>query len=997
MKKLTYFLILTFLSVSLMAHAEKMDSETQNGVIERLQRVLSKMDKTDSSWVGSNLRLADLLSERARMRFMSEIEANCQGCKGSEADRKQATNIYESILNKVSAEDQGIVLFQLAHLYDMSSQTSKAIELFNRVIDSKKPRFEASLVARAHEGLGDIYFHTGKFKQAQEHYQAALEDKSTEHRGLLSYRIAWCDFNQDHLARATHDLEVLLSKPELLTKETPQGVVYDPSFHEDVTRDLATFYSRGNVTSEQITRFTQLTPTAERKELLLFFANETDRLGQKKAAKEIYQAYMKEKLTQEERLDALVASTQVNYDMGQSYQSTEDFAVAVKAFKETPCKDEQKCAEIKKRMRRYVTELHRSKKSHVDQDVLKSYIIYVSTFPDDEEMAALGAQVAMDLKQYPDAMTLYHQGAVAADADMRSSGFGARDAKDKAKVEKMRTASVLGEVEAAELSENSAAREKAYKNYLAMMPNGDKQFETRYQLAQLAYEQKQYANAANQFATLALDTKGPMDLRKKSADLTLDCLAIEKNDPEIEKWGQKFAVALPAYKQEYMKLSRKAVTNQVAETANNQTASNSDLKSALEKLRSTSIMNASDVEKIIHYKNEAILAQKVGDNAALLSSLSSLLTIKSLSASDREETLARKEGFFETHLDFKDAYKTALQMRFPHQSEADKQLRLGTLAELAGLNPKRHYEYYLQVKPHGQEALFLRGRLVALSSNPGRELRKQAPELSRDPELLGTILLIVYSRTHDMKSLQSYLRSSRMARTSVAKLFAKQPFYKEQANFSQAIARHRISSRSDRMLNKTIKERVRLLAQADQYVKSALRLNDYTAQIMALTTVSKENYRLVADILALPMPKRLSAPQQQQYAYLLKRQAAPYMNKAQVADAKLQEFWGNTRARQALMNEYQVSQRDIKPMLRFELLLLESLAPNNIRYEINSVLSEKEPSVKDLIVARQAASEDPNNARLLQNLKVLETKFGNPVMATYLDHRLNRSQGKEVL
>ena len=46
--------------------AEKMDSETQNLVISRLEDIISGMQKTDSSWTVSNIRLADLLAERAR-------------------------------------------------------------------------------------------------------------------------------------------------------------------------------------------------------------------------------------------------------------------------------------------------------------------------------------------------------------------------------------------------------------------------------------------------------------------------------------------------------------------------------------------------------------------------------------------------------------------------------------------------------------------------------------------------------------------------------------------------------------------------------------------------------------------------------------------------------------------------------------------------------------------------------------------------------------------
>lgn len=990
-------LILMLLIGSIQARAEKMNSETQTAVIERLERILLMMEKGDASYATSSLRLADLLAERARLRFMNEVEAGCKGCKGSVADRKRATELYEGVSNKSSKIDQGAVYFQLAHLYSMQGDSKKATELFHKVINSKKPAFGEELVARAHEGIADIYFQDGKAKLAQEHYEKALASKTTTNRGLLTYRVAWCEFNQDHLKQATKTLENLLAKPELLTKDSAQGPKYDSALHEDVSRDLATFYSRGQVTKSEIARYTGLAPQDLRKELLLFFANETSRVGQKKAAGQIYQAYLQEKLTNEERLDALVSSTQVQYDMGSTYQSTEDFAIAAKAFKTVGCKTEEKCADLQKRMRRYVTELHRSKKAHVTQDVLKAYAIYIQTFQDDSEMAGLGAQVAMDLKLYGDAIVLYHSAAVASHQEMRSAGFGKLDKKEQTKISTLKTTGVLGEIEAAELSKDPKAREKAYINYLALMPDGDQSFTIRYQLAQLAYEGKNWPQAAQEFQTLALDKSGNEDLRKKSADLALDCLALMKNDAEIEKWAQNFAQALPAHRDEFMKLSRKAAINQVAQTANSDSSSSSELKGALGKLRSMNLAGATDVEKILHYKNQSVLAQKTGDGEALLASLGGLLAVKSLSAADREEALARKVGYYETRLEFKQAYLTAKQMKFAGKSAADRELRLGTLAELAGQSPVKHYEAFLKASPRSAQANFIRSRLVMLASNKLKELKKYKTELARDPQLLSQIVLSIYGQSQDMKAIQPYLQMKGVSRTAAARLILKQPFYREHAAFSHKIASHKINAKTQGTLKKSINERVKLLGQADQSLKKAMGLNDYTAQVITLTTVSRENFRLVGDIMNLPIPKGLNAALQKQYAGLLKQQAMPYMNKAQAADGKLQEFWANTKARTTLLADFENAQKEVKPVFQFEIRILASVAPDSIRAELISALKSNAPGVRELISARQAAISNPQDTRLLQNLKALETKLGNPVMANYLDNRLNRNQSSEVL
>src|SRR5437868_386349 len=117
MKTLNHFLTVSAIIAGILlgppAQAEKMSAQTQDLVIERMERVISTLEKTDPSWVASQQRLADLLSERARVRFMQEVEANCDGCKGSKKDRVQAIAIYEDLLRSVNLNDNGTILFQL--------------------------------------------------------------------------------------------------------------------------------------------------------------------------------------------------------------------------------------------------------------------------------------------------------------------------------------------------------------------------------------------------------------------------------------------------------------------------------------------------------------------------------------------------------------------------------------------------------------------------------------------------------------------------------------------------------------------------------------------------------------------------------------------------------------------------------------------------------------------------------------------------------------------
>jgi hypothetical protein len=971
-----------FLAVSVMAGplawAIKMDSGTQDSVIGRIEHVLAGMDTQDSAWTGTSLRLADLLTERARLRFMAEVEANCDNCKGSAADRKKATGIYESILERVKKEDKGTVLFQLAHLYEMAGEISKSERLYDKILNAKPGTYSNEILTHTHLALADIAFDKDNHKKALKHYLIAYNDKTSDARGLTLYRIAWCQFSLGQLDTSIKTLEQLLSSTELLSKNSNSGPVYDASFHADVSRDLATFYLRRKIKTADIEKFKSLLPKDQHKDLFLYFAGEADRLGQKKAAHLIYETYLEEPgLTKEERLSAFVHLTQTKYDMGDAAHANEDFAVAALNIKDGSCSDAAQCAATQKEMRRYVTELHRSKKTSPTMDVLKAYSIYTQTFPEDYEMAMLGAQLASQMKQDKFALTMYRQ------VGNANSG-------------KYREPAILSEIETAEHIRDPktslAERETSYQHYLSVFPQGEKSFSVKYQLAQLSVERKDPSTAAKSFRALALDTSGSLDLRKKSADLALDNLAILKDDKNIQTWSAEFAQALPASASEYRQIGRKATMNQIVQTTNSDKSSHSELQQALQQIQAVDLRGTSDKDRMIHFKNEAILAQKIGDQTALITSLNSLLAIRSLSADDREETLARKVGIYEETFDFVSAYRVAKQMKFPKMKQAEKELRLATLADLANENPRQHYKAALANGLRGKQAAFVSSRLVMLSSSPVKEM-KQQKELAQNPRLMEQTLLLVYAKTRDTKGLSPVMKTSSLRHSAAVHFIEKQPFYSEQTAFDIRISRHQLHSGTNAQLKKSLDARIKLLAEAQSQLMKAKHLNDYTAQIMALSTIARENERMAQNILALPLPKGLKKNEQEQYISLLKGKARPFVLSEQIAKQKLNEFWQNGSDLQALLHEQENSLPEVRPLLTRELAILSRLAPSSsIKDQLEHSIQNGVVSQQELTSAIEAVRKDPKDVERLVKLKNLETKFGHPLMATYLESRLAQLQ-----
>jgi len=983
MKKLNHLLIFSavfsgiFLGGLSVANAEKMNTQTQDMVIERLERVLSSMEKTDASWLPTEQRLADLLSERARLRFMQEIEANCEACKGSKADRLKAVAIYEDLLKEVKLNDHGPILFQLAHLQEMAGQSDKAIALFERILkEAKTKKISEEIVARSRSGLGDLLFQKGKFKEAHAHYTVALKTKNLEGRGLVIYNMAWCEFNLDKLNAGIATLEGLLKKPELIVRENDEGIKYDPVFHTDIIRDLATFYARRPISATEIANYEAFTPKEKRKELLLHFASEADRLGQKKASATIYNRYLEDStLTQEERLEAFVRLAQVNYDGGETSKSTQDFAKAAQEYQRN-CRDASKCQELEKTMKRYVTELHRSKKLKPDMDLLNAYLIYSKTFPNDAEMAQRGSQVADGMGKHAVAMQF-----------LRSVS---QNSKSDPETQKN---ALINEISTAEKSKNPVLQKSAYEHYLAVSPKGDKSFEVRYQMAYLTYQEKNYRDASQAFYTLAMDKSGNADLRKKSADLSLDCLVHMKYEDSLEDWAMQYAEAFPKARSEYSTMARKALLNRVARVANDKSASSSDLNKALGQMQKANMASATSAEKIIFYTNMSVVAQRLNNDDVYVRSLQSLLTQSGLTEERREDSLGKIVSYHEKKLDFKNAYTTALKMKFKGMKAADKELRLGTLADLANLNPNGHYKQALASGLKGQSARSVRSRLVLLSANPVRELKTQASELAKDASLLNEITLLVYARTGDKKGLKSVLAMKELRRQSAPNFIAKQEFYSEVTNFKGRIARHQLNVRSDSAMQRTIKERMKLLKEADKTLAESLKFKDVAAQLMALNVVSSENDRMVRDLIALPVPAKLTAAEQKQYLDILKQQSKPYFVKAKFSQQRESEIWERSPAIPQLLTDFSTVRPELKKLLRREMSLLAALPSNSrLHSQVEKALNEGALSQEDLVSARKIVAQNPANISDIEKLKTLETKIGHPLMPSYLEARLSRIQ-----
>ncbi|MCB0413727.1 MAG: hypothetical protein KDD50_05305, partial [Bdellovibrionales bacterium] len=160
-------LILSFIfSLPVMAQVNSMDIETHTLLIEKLE-LGSSVNKD----VSVELRIADLYSDRARLKSIEETEKNCKQCMSSNEDRKKAIKVYRSVFNKVDNTQRLRVFEQITqNLYALGLGV-QADKFGQNIISGK---YSKSLKAVALINRANQKFFKNKYREALTDYQMVL-------------------------------------------------------------------------------------------------------------------------------------------------------------------------------------------------------------------------------------------------------------------------------------------------------------------------------------------------------------------------------------------------------------------------------------------------------------------------------------------------------------------------------------------------------------------------------------------------------------------------------------------------------------------------------------------------------------------------------------------------------------------------------------------------------------------------------------------------------
>ncbi|MGE0529046.1 MAG: tol-pal system YbgF family protein, partial [Bdellovibrionales bacterium] len=849
--------------------------------------------------------------------------------------------------------------------------------------------------AIANSSVGEIYFRKGEFKTALSYYEAARRE-NLKNRALVEFRIAWCQLNLGRTEKAIKTLTNLLRDPELLATNTTDGKTVDPIFVKDVSGDLARFLARSKVGVREIQLLRDLSPNEARKANLYTLATETDRLGKKDASLVAWAAYVDEgQVEPNEKIEVQIRVAKIFYDTQKFELAASAFEKAVDLWKKHGCKNnDELCTELKSRMRQFVTAWNKSQKKSPTANLFRVYIAYTSLFTDDAEMLHWAAIVGRDLRRHKDAASLFRLAATQAHAELQ------KNPQNKT-MQNIFEGSLLGEIEMAEAANDLKARESAYDYYLRLNPNGDQAFVVRYQRASVYAETNRHQEAFSEFHYLANQPgKDHRELKVKSADLALDSLVALKDDKSLEVRSFEYSRLFPERKAEYLKISRKATLNIVADNIKDtKSTDRSEYKANLALLNKMDLHGASDAEKIKYFKNKIIVAQKALELREVESTADQLLRIKSLKADDEEWAMAQKVWVADVELDFAQAYRLSTRMKLPHLSRADRELRLALLAELAGKNSRSHNEAYIRLARNTRAANLVRVTLVKESRNPWRELEKQLAHLKKTPDLLAELTLEVYARTPNESKARNILRKSSVERFAAGKTVERHLELGDFRAFDRKIRRHKIYGYSEHVMQKSLKERLNLIAQSERRAQSALKKRDWTLQVLALSQLSRENRRLYQDILRLPVPRRLKAQDRRKYEQMLKAQSEPYLQRAIKVERDLNQMWNRSQSIQSLQAAYMNASPDLQKLYRKEIQELAQNAPSGAQNRLNDLLEMplQRPSQQDILLARKALQADPFDVLKAEELRRLEARRGQAAMVVYLDERISQlKKGKHL-
>lgn len=973
--------------------AEKMDLEANDLVIGKLESTLKSLKQEDKTinTVTLKIQLANLYSEKARLLFVEEGKESCDNCLKSVNTRQKAIDLYSSVTPQQLDQDGGQSSLQLAYLLE-ATNSNKSLPIYNRLIQ-KKTTTKANLI-KSYSKRAEFYFKEGAFdKSIADFHKVQSLSPQTEH-GSTIHKIAWAYFNKGEIDQATNILfQILTNNAQNAKANNP----IDESFQIEVARDLALFITKVAVTQSLLNKVFEVTPTSERASNLLFFSEESERIGEMQNAVTAWEILIKSKDTsKEQKTSALLGLARYHRENHRFDKANIYFA---QALENTKASDEESSKVFKLFLTQWEKQIKKFTKStqikESQNSLLVAYDNFLKYFTDNYEVYLWQAQLAQKLNKLDKALATYSK---ASDLIAESIKNNKSGVTDQANQRKLLNEVLLTEVSLAENSVNSKLKLTAYEHYLNLYPNGPESAKVRYQKARLFYDLNDYSKSYELFNEIATDANYTnADLKLKSANLALDCLAIKKDIPALEEKSNEYAKRFPQNHADFNTIAVKAGM-QITKSMAARDDSAKSAEAALDKLNSITISpktaKPEDYKKYLMTKIE--LETKANKWTQALQHLNDFLSLKSIKASEKSWALNKKLSISEFILDFKMAYQTLLQLNYDQSKDPQELLKGALIAELAGYPVILWLEKVIKSpKSSKDQSDLARVQMIRLSSNPWKSLHQMSSFLKSKPSLFANIALECFSNDNRYSEIPWVLSFSGVKQTWEGKTLQRVAIMKDLKDIERSLANQTINPKNDMTLTKSLEKRAKTLQSLQSTLHRAQRNEEWSIEVVVANRLKIENQRLAGEIESLPIPKNIKKDKAKaQFKQELVRQAQPFHKTASELNTYLIRLWKDKTYLTSLLQTIDSNDR-VRPTLMKELSSVASVAPKDLVNEVQAQLNEfkNRPSNKDIANTQLELQKDPFDADLHNQLLSMEKKRGNRSMVVFLQARGQNLKG----
>lgn len=999
-----FVLVLTgFIGLSKsVAQTSSMDSGdvNRNYLIDKLQKVVVNLAPSDSSRNGIILRLADLLSERARRSTMLANEGSCKGCVSPDLDRKKALQYYAEALPKVAENNQPKVLIQMGHLHQLLGQQSQAIESYNKIISNTE--FDSKVRAEAYLSIAEMHFKKSEWGAAAQNYSKSIELSSPESKGFATYKLGWSEFNLGKVTEAKKYLLSVLQSPAMLSKAGTTETVIDQAFHEQVSKDFSTI-SASQFKEEDLKNIFEFSPEKKKFENLFVVSNELERTGKKKEAITAWTYLYQNQANPQDRAVTKAHLANIKLQLSQGKEALADMNESFQAVQTFGDKFSSEKEDIRRLAKSSIVTWNQAEKKAPSSELLESYEGYLNTFGYEKEMSQWAVQVASERKNWSKAWALH---------SAATQSFVKNNTQD------LENHLLLG-VELGEMSKEESLKRASLDEYLSNSVSKSKYWEVLYQKAYAGYEKAENETFLSELENLVKAEKAPMDLRVKSGDLYLDYLASKKRDAQIGEKANYFNSLLTGkkgYSADWAQLSQKSILNQVASSVDQK-----NYEAAWTQLNQFQIKLADKKDVPTFFKNKIILSEKRADLATAIKTAEEMSSSSLVESKDKVFAQVKLAYYSDLKMDFKNAMKLTEKLPTSVLPTDKKNLRLSMYSNLLGQSSAQYLKEYINSSTDAATkeaaAIEVIKQTVAANGNVDEEIKKYEKLFSKNNEVLGELAAYSYSKSFEksygfkMVTSKSDVKNSKMGQLVLSDIAIKSMNMKIDKIKTMTLDTDTSKKNYQKTLAQGIQSRVNALTDLDVVAAEAIKSKDWASQVISLTAVSKESERFFNEIMSLPMPENLSPEEQSEYMRLLGEKAQPFKAKSEQASAKVKEFWSDANWEAQLKNkmesEFSVLAQNEKSALEKvaqgkELEQLNSLNLNIAKSNLSNPKSatgvastaavggQKNVTGTDLELnaALEKVKADPFNTSHVELLKEIENKNGNKVMVQYLENRL---------